>query len=212
MESAPASQQALKAGEILFKEFAVGDAGGRAVLAADDGAVCQIVLEAGSDIVHADVVGILTLETEGEGGGHAAVDEDILAEAFPYAGPEGGASDVHHRAVYPGDEAGAGLIGGNLADAAGDGDVERCTLAHFLGEERSAEGVVGTVDLIDAIEFGHTVTMEGADAVDGADDVSPYGGSLCVALGDVEDGSDVVLAEDVVDSLCGEHTAGEGAG
>ena len=196
--------------EVLLHHLAIGHAGWCAVLAADGSTISQIVLQTSCHVLHPHMVGVIALKTTCQLGSHDAVQQHVLAEALPHAGPERRTCHIHDGRIHPGNEAGTALVSRYLTDAAGDGSIEAGALSHFLREERRAPGVAGTVNLVDTIYLRHTALLHGS-LVEGADDVCPLLWRLRHTERHVQDGAYAVLPEHVIGGFCRQHTAGQRA-
>ena len=194
--------------EILLHHVAIGDARRRAVLAAHSRAVRHVVLQASRHVLHPHAVRVVALQAARQFRSHDAVQQDVLAKAFPYTGPERRTRNVHHRRIDPGDEAGSGLVRRYLSDAAGNGGVEAGALSHFLRKERRAPSIAGAMYLVDAVDLRHTTLLQRC-LVESTDDVGPFLGRLGSAKRDIQYGAHPVLAEDIIDRVCRKQSAGQ---
>ncbi len=185
--------------EIFFTQVLGRDVGRSAVLAREGSGIAHVVLYASGNVVDADVVGVVALETFYLSHAHFSIYEGVFAKVFPLAGPTGVAAHVEGGRVGPGAVAGASLVGGDGRCLAGHVLVERSGHVYVLREEDASASVGGAVVLVEAVDCGDAHHLDGF-VVESLDDSVPFFGGKCLA-GSVEDGAHLKFGDDHVHSL-----------
>ena len=187
----------LKRTEELLAEVVLSDDGRRAVLAGHGHAIADIVLQRNGAVLKIDVVRIFALDGDGLGTGHFGLEIRILTEAFPEARPARIAAEVHHRREDPGALCGAGLVGHGLAHLLGIETVEGRGKVDFLRIEGAVGQVGRTVDHVEAVNARNADRLHGL-VLDLLDHRSGFSAGVAVVVHDVEDGTDFLLADNVI--------------
>ena len=191
-----------EAGQERAEEFlakvVLGDDGRGAVLTAGRHAIAHEMLQGHGAVVGVDMVRVLTLDGDGLDAGHLGLEVGILAEAFPDARPARVAAEVHDRGEHPRALRGTGLIGHRLAEHAGIFAVERRGDIDLLRIEGTVGKVGGTMDHVESIDARDADEFHGLLL-----DLADHRGGLLAAVGgivhDIEDGTDLVFAEDLLE-------------
>ena len=178
--------------EILLAEDLRWEVGWGTVLAGPGSAIGEIVLRAGAHMVFVDVVGVIALIAFDLGLHHTGVDDGILAETLPDAGPAGVAAEVNHGVIHPRTVGGAALVSGDLSTDAGQFGVERSPEVDGLWEERTALNIRHAVVVVETIYVGNPDVLHRLFL----DDLNPFlplfeGG--CPRAWCVQDGSHLVF-------------------
>ena len=137
---------------------------------------------------------VVALESQGLHASHLSIHIAVFAKVLPDTRPAGIASEVDGGAERPGHADGTCLVSGGLGNLEGYIAVERCTDIDVLREQRTTLSVGGTVVLVQSEDTGDANVLHG-QFLDVADDLLPLLGGRCTGVGRIQDGANLVLAE-----------------
>ena len=156
-----------------------------------------------------DMLVVVALESQSLHTSHLSIHIAVLTEVLPDTRPAGIASKVDGGAERPGHTDGTRLVSGGFSTLQCYVAVERCTDIDILREQRTTLCVGGAVVLVQSEDAGNTDVFH-RQFLDVADYLLPLGGSRCTGVRCIQDGANLIFAEqrvslgviDVENTLC----------
>ena len=184
--------------EIFFAQHLWREVGRCTILTCPGRTVCEIVLRTGANVKLVDVVGIISLITLNLCLYHTGIDNGILAETLPYAGPAGVAAEVDNRVVYPRTVGCPTLIGCNLSTCTSQFGIKGGSDIDGLWEKCTALRISDTVIMVQAVNIGNAKILHRL-LLNQADPFLPFLHFGSTGARGIEDGTNLPLGNQCVE-------------
>ncbi len=175
-------------GKLLFSQVLVVDNGWGTVQSVDRNTVAHIMLKAGSYVIVANIIKILSLQAFHHFTPDCSSQVTILPVAFPLAWPCWLTSHIHYRTECPWDPGRACFIGGDFPCPAGQFLVEGGCHVYALRKQGAIGHVGGPMDLVQAVKARNPYGFQGF-VLNNFYEPVPFFRGLGRCEGGVQDGS-----------------------
>ena len=184
--------------EMLLTHILLGDGRRRTVLTGNGNTITHIVLHTSGNVVLANQVGVLALETDNCFTSHFGIDVGVFTIVFPHTRPARVTSEVGHRGIRPGNASRLCFISGDACTFTCQFTVEGSSHIDALREESTTQRIGSSVYLVYTVHTRNTHHLHGF-LLNAFDDFLPLLHALCHTVGHVQDGAYFVFSDDRVE-------------
>ena len=184
--------------EMLLTHILLGDGRRRTVLTGNGNTITHIVLHTSGNVVLANQVGVLALETDNCFTSHFGIDVGVFTIVFPHTRPARVTPEVGHRGIRPGNASRLCFISGDACTFTCQFTVEGSSHIDALREESTTQRIGSSVYLVYTVHTRNTHHLHGF-LLNAFDDFLPLLHALCHTVGHVQDGAYFVFSDDRVE-------------
>ena len=183
---------------MLLTHILLGDGRRRTVLTGNGNTITHIVLHTSGNVVLANQVGVLALETDNCFTSHFGIDVGVFTIVFPHTRPARVTSEVGHRGIRPGNASRLCFISGDACTFTCQFTVEGSSHIDALREESTTQRIGSSVYLVYTVHTRNTHHLHGF-LLNAFDDFLPLLHALCHTVRHVQDGAYFVFSDDRVE-------------